>query len=143
MGQINYVISLALIGLFTVAIIAFGVAFASDNNSYVSLSDDSEITSLKTKTEGNLSEFRTKSESSYSSIVNSSIEQGETIKSGGVFSLTITDIVKVPVNIANVGYKKIFGSDGNFSIFITAFIAIIGFLGFMYFVKTWLGRNPD
>ena len=143
MGQINYVLSIMFISLFTIAIIGFAVNFAIDNDAAIDIRDDPNITKLRTDTESSLLDMRAGTEGSYESIVESSVDQGETLQSGGVFSITITSIFPVMYNILNVGFKKIFGGGSGFAIFLTAFISIMGFLGFMYFVKTWLGRNPD
>lgn len=143
MGQIQYVISIIMISLFTVAIIGFSVGFASDNNAAIDISDDPEIIGLRSDTESSIGSSRSSSESSYESIVKSSVAEGETLESGGTFSLTITGVYPVMKNVITVGYEKIFGAGNNFGIFMTGFISIFAFLGFMYFAKTWLGRNPD
>ena len=143
MGQKDFVIGIMAIGLFTIAIIGFAVDFASDNNSVIKITDDAEINNLNLVTENNITNMRSNTQESYTSIVKSSIEQGENIQSGGTFSLTITNAIQTMFNIIKVGYTKIFGTGQGFSIFMTGFITIITFLGFMYFAKMWLGRNPD
>ncbi len=143
MGQKDFVISIMVIGLFAIAIISFAIQFGIDNDSAVKITDDPDINNLKIVTQSNVSNMRTSSEESYTSIVKSSIEQGENIESGGTFALTITNAIPTFYGILNVGFLKIFGTGGGFAIFLTGFITIIGFLGFMYFSKMWLGRNPD
>jgi len=95
MGQIQYTIALIMIGLFSVAVIGFAVNFASDNNAPMSISDDPELSELSTEVEGNISAFRTDSQSTYQSIVESSIDEGETTPSGGQFAITPTSAVPV------------------------------------------------
>ncbi len=143
MGQIQYTTALIMIGLFTVAIIGFAVNFANDNSAPISISDDPELIALQTNTEGNISDFRDDSESTYQSIVESSIESGDTTPSGGQFAITPVSAVPVAKNIIKVGYIKIFGTGSGFGIFITAFLSIIVFTIGMYIWKTWGGRNPD
>lgn len=143
MGQIQYTTALVMIGLFTVAIIGFAVNFASDNSAPISISDDPELINLQTTTEGNISDFREDSQSTYQSIVESSIESGDTTPSGGQFAITPISAVPVAKNIIKVGYIKIFGSGSGFGIFLTAFLSIIVFTIGMYIWKTWGGRNPD
>jgi len=143
MGQIQFTLSLIMIALFTVAIIGFAVNFASDNSAPISISDDPELIALQTNAEGNLSDFRGHSESTYQSIVESSIESGDTTPSGGQFAITPVSAVPVTKNILKVGYIKIFGTGSGFGIFITTFLAIITFMIGMYIWKTWGGRNPD
>jgi len=143
MGQLSFTISLMIIGLFTIALIAFAVNFAIDNDAPVSIQDDSELMGLKSDSETDVSTFKEKSEDSYKSIVDSSITKGDNLESGGTFSLTISSSLSTVTNILRVGYVKIFGTGSGFGIFLTAFISIILFIAFMYFAKTWLGRNPD
>lgn len=143
MGQIQFTISLVMIALFAVALIGFAVNFASDNNSAVDISDDAQLTSLDTEIKSNLSTFRGGSESTYQSIVESSIETGETTPSGGQFAITPLTVVGTVKNILQVGYVKIFGSGSGFGIFLTTLLAMIGFIFGLYLWKTWAGRNPE
>lgn len=143
MGQIQFTVSLVMIALFTVAIIGFAVNFAIDNDAAINLADDPELSSLDTSTQSDLSTFRGGSEDTYQSIVESSIEQGETTPSGGQFAITPLTIVGTITNILLVGYIKIFGTGGGFGIFITTFLAMIGFIFGLYLWKTWAGRIPD
>ena len=143
MGQLSFTISIVIIALFTIALISFAANFAIDNDSPVSIQDDSELMGLKSNISDDVSTFKEKSEDSYKSIVDSSITKGDNLESGGTFSLTIASSLSTVTNILRVGYVKIFGTGSGFGIFITAFISIILFIAFMYFAKTWLGRNPD
>jgi hypothetical protein len=143
MGQIQLTIALVMIGLFSVALIGFGVNFAADNDAAISLSDDPEISNLDTNIQGNLSSFRSGSESTYQSIVESSIDEGETTPSGGQFAITPVNAISTVSNILKTGYLKIFGTGSGFGIFITAFLSLIGFIMGLYLWKTWVGRNPE
>ena len=143
MGQIQYTISLVMIGLFSIALIGFATDFAEDNNTAVDLADDPELSSLDVNAQGNLTSFRGKSEDTYESIVQSSIEEGETTPSGGQFAITPLTAVGTVKNILKLGYIKIFGSGSGFGIFMTSFLALITFVFGMYIWKTWAGRNPD
>ena len=143
MGQKDFIIGIMAVGLFTIAIIGFAINFSIDNNSVIKITDDPDITNLNLVTQNNISNMRDISQESYTSIVKSSIDQGFNIESGGSLSLTITNAVPTMFNILKIGYTKIFGTGQGFSIFMTGFITIITFLGFMYFAKMWLGRNPD
>jgi|SRR3990167_218873 len=143
-SYINWTVALVIIGLFTVAIIGFAINFASDNDSAIDISDDSQISGLYTTTRGNLSNFREKSEDTYTTIINSTIEAGdETSTSGAQFKITPATAIAVVVNILNVGYIKIFGTSSGFGIFITSFLALITFIFAFLLIKAWLGRSPD
>ncbi len=143
MGNIQLTISLVFISLFTVAIIGFAINFASDNNAPISIADDPELILLQTNVESDLSDFRDDSEGTYSSIVESSIETGDTTPSGGQFAITSRSTIGPVTNIFKTGYIKIFGTGGGFGIFLTTFISVILFIIGMYIWKTWAGRNPD
>lgn len=143
MGQIGFTISLVMIALFSIAIMGFAINFASDNNAVIDISDDAQLTNLDTNQRANLSTFRGGSEDTYQSIVESSIEQGETTPSGGQFAITPLTIVGTVSNILRVGYVRIFGTGSGFGIFITTLLAMIGFIFGLYLWKTWAGRNPE
>lgn len=144
MGQIQFTISLIMIGLFTVAVIGFAISFATDNNAPVNIADDPEISGLYTDTKSSVSDFRESSESSYASIINSTIESGdETTASGGQFKITPVNSLAVARVIMKTGYTKIFGTDSGFGIFLTTFFAILLFIIGLLIWKTWAGRTPD
>jgi len=135
--------SFLLIILFTVAIIGFAVNFASDNDAEVDISDDEMITELNTDLETDLSNLGEDSESTYKSIIESSVEEGETTPSGGQFALNPQDYLSATQNIVKVGYVKIFGGGGGFAVFLTAFVSFLGLLLILAVWKAWIGRSPD
>lgn len=143
MSQIQWTISLVLIGLFTIAIIDFATHFATDNNSVVDIADDPEISSLSTSTGAEVAGYNTKAGTTYSSIMNSSIATSGSTTGGGQFELTSSNTVGVVRNIIEVGYMKIFGSGNGFGIFITTFLGLIVFITVLLIWKTWAGRMPD
>lgn len=144
MGQINLTVALVMIGLFTVALIGFAMNFANDNSAYVSLSDDPELSSLYTATGGELSGFDEGAESSYASIVDTTIDPaGQTTASGGQFAITPVNVIGVVKNIIQVGYIKIFGTGAGFGVFLTTFLGLLVFIIGLYIWKTWAGRSPD
>ena len=144
MGQISFTISLVMIGLFTVAIIGFAVNFANDNEVFVDISDDAQISELYTGSKSNIATFGSKSEDTYESIINSTIATGDvTTTSGGQFKITPLVAVDITKNILRVGYIKIFGRDAGFGIFLTAFLSMITFIIALLIWKTWAGRNPE
>ena len=144
MGQIQFTISLILIGLFAIAIIGFAINFAIDNDSYVDLSDDAELSTLYINTEASVSDFDSDAENTYTSIINSTIASGdETTISGGQFKITPVNALGVVNSIIRVGYIKIFGNDSGFGIFMTTFFAVLLFILGLLIWKTWAGRSPD
>ena len=143
MGQLKLILAFVFIALFSISIIAFAVNFGNDNDAAVKLTDDPDMNVLKTDIITDLEGFQENTEDSYTSMLESSVTKGDTLESGGVISLTITDLIGVSYNIINVGFLKIFGSGGTFAIYGTVFMAVILMMFAMYFLKTWLGRNPD
>lgn len=146
MGQIQWTISLVMIGLFIVAILGFALNFAVDNNSPVNIADDPELSGAYTNTTGHLVGFNTGSEDTYNSTISSSISPTSasgTTATAGQFAITSSDIIGVAKNTISIGYSKIFGSGNGFGIFITTFLGLIVFITALYLWKTWGGRSPD
>jgi len=143
MGQIKLTISLVLISLFTFAIIGFAINFASDNDAAFSISDDVDINDLYSSSESNLEGFSEDAESSYQSILETTIEPGsDSPQSTGSFAVTPGNALGTTKNILQVGYIKIFGTGTGFGIFITAFIGVLVFIFGLYIYKTLRGQ-PD
>ena len=143
MGQIQLTMALIMIGLFTVAIIAFAVNFAIDNDAAVKITDDAEMSSLYSSTSGDVGDFGTDSESQYQSIIETTLEAGaDSPQSVGAFSVTPLNAIGVVKNILQVGYKKIFGTGSGFGIFLTSLIAVITFMIGLFLYKTLKGM-PD
>lgn len=145
-SQIQWTISLVMIGLFVIAILGFAINFAADNNSPIDLADDPELSGLSTSTQGNVEGFNTDAEETYNSIANSSISptsSSGTTATAGQFAITPVNVIGTVNNILKVGWSKIFGSNSGFEIFITTFIGMIVFITALYIWKTWAGRSPD
>ena len=143
MGQIQTTVSLVLIGLFAIALLGFAVNFASDNNAPVSISNDPELTSLYTQTTQNVSSFSTGAESTYSSIIETTISpESGSAQSVAPFAITPWGVIGIVSNIIYVGYFKIFGTGTGFGIFITTLIGMITFIMGLYLYKSLRG-NPD
>lgn len=144
MGQIQWTISLVLIGLFSIAVIGFAMNFAIDNNAPINLASDPEISSLYLETKGNVSGFSGGAEDTYESIISSTIEpEGSTLGSAGPFAITPMNVIGVVKNILNVGYTKVFGGNSGFGLFLTAFLGMIVFITALLIWKTLAGRNPE
>lgn len=143
MGQIQFTVALVLFGLFAFALVGFAVGFANDNNTEISLTNDPEISTLYTETQGNLSGFDESAEESYASIIDSTVTEGsQTTVSGGQFALTPLNTINVARNVLKVGYVKIFGTGAGFGVFITTFLGLLVFIIGLYVWKTWRGL-PD
>jgi hypothetical protein len=142
MGQLKLINSLVLVGLFTLAVIGFALNFAEDNDSVISIANDSDIMRLKTGVTGNVSSFSDKSNDTYYSIKGTEITTGDTSPTASAFILTPVSAISTVKTILEVGYIKIFGSNKNFSIFITTFIALLTFAIALFVWQTWKGGTP-
>lgn len=139
----KWVVGFILFGMFSLALIGFAVNFALDNNSAVDISDDSQITSLQSNLNSNLSGFGSGSESSTASIINSSVATGsQTTQTGSQFAITPTNAIGIGKSIILVGYYKIFGTNSNFNIFLYALFGILTFITGLVIWKAWIGRQP-
>jgi hypothetical protein len=143
MAQVQLVVALIMIGLFTYGIVAFAMNFAVDNEAKLSVADDAEMSSLYTSTRTSLDGFSTDSESQYQSIIETTLEPGsDAPQSVGPFAITPLNAIDVVKNILQVGYTKIFGTGTGFGVFLTAIISIIVFLLGLFLYKTLRGL-PD
>lgn len=143
MGQINFITSLIMIGLFTIALLGFALQFANDTGADISLADDAEIMSMSLGVNSNTSAFTSSANQTYYDIVGATVTTGDTTPSGQQFALTPINAIGTVRNIMIVGYHKIFGTDSGFEIFILTFIAMLTFIIGLYIWKTWKGGMPD
>jgi len=144
MGQIQFTVSLVMIGLFTIAIIGFAMSFANNNTVYVDINDDPELAELFTNVSSNSATFADASGNTYDLIGSSTIGAGDTTTtSGGQFKITPGSLISSMTSILKTGYVKIFGNGSGFGIFITTFISIIIFIIGLLIWKTWAGKIPD
>ncbi len=144
MGQIKFITSLVLIGLFALAITTYAINFAVDNNSNISLSDDTDFPNMRGEIEGNITVFYSDANTSSGAMYESTIStQTDATEGGTSFKVGPATALKFSYSIINTGWKKIFGSDSGFGIFLTALISILSFISILYLYKAWAGRNPD
>jgi hypothetical protein len=131
-SQIPLTASLLMLGLFCIAIIGFTIGFATDTGADVSVLDDPENTfgNFYTQGKGNISSFRTGSESTYESILETTVEPGSDVaQSNAPFAITPANVIGVTYNVVELPNKVIFGGLGSQFGFIIA-----GFIGFLVFV---------
>lgn len=134
--------SIAMIILFTIAIIGYAIGFANDNDAEIRIDQNPDISSMNVFARANLSAYESKTEKTYASIANTTIETGsDVIKSPRVFTITWSNLFDTLNNIMTVMYSSIFGRGGTFAIFLTTFGAMILLLFAFYIIKAWRG-NP-
>lgn len=144
MGLIKYLGALLLVGLFTFAVISMATNFANDNNANVDISDDSNLTAIKTNIETDIVNFKSDSQSSDESFSNSTVDStGATFRTGGPFQKNTIRPKQMFKQTTDVVRSKIFQGDENLGVFLTALVSFILLVGTLYIIKAWIGRNPD
>lgn len=144
MGNIKFIISLVLIGLFPIALITFVINFAYDNDSLVNLGDDPDFTKMKGEVSSNTTVFYDDVQIISNATQQSTIStQVEATEGGTAFKVGPATALSIASSVITISFRKIFGSDTGFGIFLTSIIAILGFIMAMYIYKAWAGRNPD
>jgi hypothetical protein len=144
MGQIGLTISITAIVLFTIALLGFSINFANDNDAPISIANDEVMGNLYSDAKTNISQIDEDSNSTYTSIVKSTVEGGSsTFKSAGALEITFSNLLPSFYNVLRASYIRIFGADSDFGVFLLAFISLIGIIAILYILKTFLGGNPD
>jgi len=144
MGMETTIKSAIFIALFTIAITAFAVNFAIDNDSDIGLGDDSRFTDLSTNLQSNdLEDLKADSKSSQDILLKTSLSAGdaEISGSGGQFKVGPYSAMKMTVRSLKTSFDSIFGPE--FKFILTAFVSLMTFLVGYYVVKAWLGRDPN
>lgn len=140
----KWTIGFILFALFSIALIAFAIEFANDNNSVINVANDAQISGILTNSSVSLTNFGSAAQNQTQSIVNSSLPAGSlTTGSGGALSVAPQDAIPVGKNIIFVGYAKIFGNGGQYSIVFWTFMGIITFITGLMIWKAWIGRQPS
>jgi len=138
----TYITSFTMIILFTLAILGFAIGFANDNDADVRIDQDPNISGMDVFTRSGLDNFESGSETTYSSIANTTIETGsDVIKSPTVFTITWKNMYGTFTNMLSVMYLSIFGGGGTFGIFLSTLVALGLVLFSWYLIKAWRG-NP-
>jgi len=143
MGSIKFFASCLMIGLFAIAIITFGVNFANDNDSAVSLSDDGDLSTINSQINSTITTFHSDINGTGTTFISTTQDQGDqSATSGGQFKGGISGALSMATEVTRSGFKKIFGSDNGFGIFLTGLTGILLFMLIAYGWKYWRG-NPD
>lgn len=143
MGQIKYVGSLIMAGLFGVALILFAFNFAIDNETAYSLADTNNWANTNHSLHSNFSGFHENIVNASDQFYQSEIQEGETVRTGGQFKLGPATALATVTTIISQGFESVFGSDNAFGIILTALLTFLGTVLFLLIWKTWAGRNPE
>lgn len=143
MGQLQLSGSILLIATFSIILIAFAISFAENNSTTVNIINDSEVASFYSSAQSNVSGLKSDYSTSYSSIVNTTIQEGsDSPKSMGSFTVNDKSNVQIAEGTLRLAYKKIFGSDESFGFVLAAFLGFFLLTVALYVYKTIRG-NPD
>lgn len=144
MGQISFTVNLVLAALFVFALMGFMINIANDNDAPINIGNDNEVSNLYNQTQSGLSQFRNDSESTTTSIIETTIAPGsQTAQSSAPFAITILNVIGNLKNTLLLANDKIFGNNPNFAVFIMTFVGIIGFIMFLYVWQTLRGGIVD
>ena len=144
MGQIKLLSSIIMSVLFAIAILVFFINFGIDNNSDVLLSDDPTFTGMESSLRANITTFKTDVEDSSGALFNSSVTgEASVTETGEQFKVTVGTALGMSTTMFSSAYKRIFGQDTGFGVFLTAFFSLLVFIAAAYVYKAWVGKNPD
>jgi len=134
----TFMSSIIFLVLFSIAIIGFTIGFADDNNAAVSVSD--ELSDYRVETKDNLDTFNDEADTSYKSILKSTVEPGSDVfQSSAPLTITFGNLIKIAKNMINLPRKYIFGSSGEgssgkfnifFDVFIWFLVILLALLGY-------------
>lgn len=144
MGHVKFISGILMTALFIIAIILFAFNFAVDNEAPVNLQNDTDYVNIKDELTQNLSQFTTDAASSSETLASSTLASGDTATAtGGQFKVSFGTSMNMVYSALKGGYKKIFGSDTGFGIFLTALTSLLVYIGALYIYKAWIGSNPE
>ena len=141
-GYIRLISGGALIAVFVISIFMFAVNFAVDNDSSISLIDDTRYSSMNTNLKANLTSLESDAEKSQDILFKTTLESGDEHSStGGQFKIGPVTAVSLAVTSFNTAFYSIFGREFNF--IAIAFVTMLTFIIGYYTIKAWLGRSPE
>lgn len=144
MGQIKFITSLVMAGLFAIAIVSFAINFAYDNDSPINIADDPDLIGMKNGIITDSDAFYSDVNISRDAMDKSTIStQTEASEGGTAFKVGPTNALSMVTRIMQGSYVKVFGSDQGFGIFLTSLISLLLFISIMLIYKAWAGRNPE
>lgn len=147
MGAIKYIISIAMVALFALAIVTYAIGYADDNNAIVSLSDEEDFKTFKTTSESTIGDYVVEDVNSSSDIFSdSSIETGDfAMTSGGTFKILtgVKNLMSVISSSLSLTKKYIFAGDNSLGLVLAVISGLLVMLSIAYAYKFWVGRNPD
>jgi len=146
MGYNNFLISIALITIFSFAMLNFAVGFGVDNEAEINVGQSDFVEGVNQSIINNaIAGFNTvnsDSEAYEEATIAETSESGTLVTGSPVKNAPKADISTV-YNIIRKGQAAIFGEDAGFNTVFTIIISLVGFILLMLGIKAWIGKNPD
>lgn len=141
-GYIRMISGGVFSAVFILCVIIFAAQFASDNESDISITDDTRFTNLEGALKNNLTTLKSDAETSQEFLFKTTLEPGDKHASTGAqFKIGPLTAMGLAVSSLNVAFFTIFGIE--FSFILIALISMITFTLGYFTIKAWLGRSPD
>ena len=131
------------IAIFVIAIITFTINFAIDNDSDITLANDTRYSSLSSGLQTDINTLESDSKTSNEILQKTSLAAGdqEIAGSGGQFKVGPYNAIKMGIKSFTTSFDTIFGPE--FRFILTAFVSLLTFLIGYYVIKAWLGKDPN
>jgi hypothetical protein len=144
MGMESTMKNNAMLTIFVVAIVTFAISFAADNDSPVSLADDSRYNDLKSGLKSEAEQLEADATTAQTALLKTTLESGdEHASSGGQFKVGPYTAMFMTVFSLKRGFDTITGGSTEFAWILGLFAGLFTILIGYYIVKAWLGRDPS
>ena len=141
-GYIRMISGGVFAAVFILCIIIFATQFAIDNDSDISIIDDSRFTNLENTLKNNLTTLESDAKTSQEFLFKTTLEPGDEHSSTGAqFKIGPLTAMALAVQSLNIGFFTIFGVE--FSFIIIALVSMLTFTLGYFTIKAWLGRSPE
>jgi len=143
MGMESTLKNSVFIAIFVIAIITFTINFAIDNDSDITLANDTRYSSLSSDLQTNINTLENDSKTSNEILQKTSLAAGdqEIAGSGGQFKVGPYSAINMTINSFTTSFKTIFGPE--FYFIFVAFVSLMTLLIGYYVIKAWLGKDPN
>jgi hypothetical protein len=142
MSAVRFITGGIMTSIFVIALIVFAVQFAADNESEISLLNDSNFEALNTTLRSQNSDIKDNSGIVQSIFLKTTLEAGdEHASGGGQFKIGPLKAVSLAISSFKTAFNTIFGSE--FAFIALTFASLMTILLSYFLYKAWLGRTPD
>lgn len=142
MGQVKWLVGLATVALFVIALLSLTGSFADNNTVFIDGEDDSILNSSNTKIKGNLTSFSGAANATMVGLEDTSTGVTDTFQKISSFTGGAKQMLNSLNTALSLVWKRLFGGDTSYGLFLTVLAWVIGLIGALYFYKTLRG-NPD